>query len=55
MGRALMAGATFIEELPGDRLLTFVDIPWCKGDFYFIEKCAYTLWAAGGRKWKKIE
>jgi len=55
MGRALMAGTTFIEELPGDRLLTFVDIPWCKGDFYFIEKCAYALWAAGGRPWKKVD
>ncbi len=55
MGRALMAGATFIEELPGEELLTFVDIPWCKGDFYFIEKCAYGLWAAAGNKWKAID
>jgi len=54
MGRALMAGATFIEELPGDRLLTFVDIPWCKGDFYFIEKCTCALWASGGRTWKTV-
>ena len=55
MGRALMAGATFIEGLPGEELLTFVDIPWCKGDFYFIEKCACALWASGGRTWKKID
>ncbi len=55
MGRALMAGATFIERLPADRLLTFVDIPWCNGDLYFIEKCACALWASGGRKWKTVE
>jgi len=55
MGRALMAGATFIERLPGNRLLAFVDIPWCQGDLYFIEKCAYALWAAGGRPYKRVE
>jgi len=55
MGRAMMAGATFIERLPGERLLRFVDVPWCDGDFYFIEKCTYSLWAAGGRKWKPVD
>ena len=53
MGRAMMAAATFVEELPGDRLLTFVDIPWCRGDYYFIEKCSYALWGAAGRPWLK--
>jgi len=55
MGRAMMAGATFIERLPGEQLLRFVDIPSCEGDLYFIEKCTYSLWAAGGRKWTKVE
>ena len=55
MGRALMAGATFIEELPGEEVLAFVDIPWCKGDLYFIEKCACALWAAGARQLKKVD
>jgi len=43
MGRAMMAGDAFIERLPGKQLLRLVDIPWCDGDFYFIEKCTYTL------------
>jgi len=55
MGRAMMAGAAFIERLPGDELLRFVDVPWCEGDLYFIEKCTCSLWAAGGRKWKPVE
>ena len=53
MGWAMMSAATCVEELPGDPLVGFVDVPWCKGDFYFIEKCAYALWASAGRPWKK--
>jgi len=53
LGRALMATSTFVEDLPPEKLLSFVDVPWCRGDFYFVEKCAYALWAAAGRPWKK--
>jgi hypothetical protein len=45
--RAMFAGATLVEEIPAEQLLSFVDVPWCKGDLYFIEKCAYALAAAG--------
>ena len=55
MGRAMMAGATFMDDLGGEQLLGFVDVPWCKGDLYFIEKCTYALWAAAGRPWTKAE
>lgn len=48
MSRAMFAAAAFIEKLPADELLRAVDIPWCKGDFYFIEKCVYALWASAG-------
>jgi len=51
--RALFAGAVFVEQLPSEQILTFIDVPWCKGDFYFIEKCAYALWMSGGRRWSK--
>jgi len=43
--RALFAGAALIEQLPQDELLRFTDVPWCKGDIYFIEKCALALGA----------
>jgi hypothetical protein len=55
LGRAMMAGATFIERLPAEDLLAFVDIPWCEGDLYFVEKCVYSLWGSAGRKWKRVE
>jgi len=41
--RALFAGAAFVEQWPGEELARFVDVPWCRGDFYFIEKCALAL------------
>ncbi len=53
--RALFAGATFIEELPGEQLATFLDVPWCKADLYFIEKCVYALWAKAGRPWIELK
>ena len=40
---ALFAGAVLIEQLPPEQIASFVDVPWCKGDFYFIEKCALAL------------
>jgi hypothetical protein len=41
--RALFAGAALIEELPRAELLRLIDVPACKADFYFIEKCALAL------------
>jgi hypothetical protein len=53
--RALFDGATFVEELPGEQLAPFVDVPWCKADLYFIEKCVYALWARVGRPWVELK
>ena len=52
--RSLFAGAALIEHLPAQQLFTFIDVPWCKGDFYFIERCTLALWADVGRSWKKL-
>jgi len=40
---ALFTGAALVEKAPSAQLLGWVDVPWCKGDFYFIEKCALAL------------
>ena len=55
LSRALFAGATFIEELPSEQLAKFLDVPWCKADLYFIEKCVYALWAKAGRPWIELK
>jgi hypothetical protein len=52
--RAVFAGAALVEQLPAEQLATFVDVPWCKGDFFFIEKCALALWALDGRPWTRL-
>jgi hypothetical protein len=43
---ALFSGAALVEGIEARRLLDWVDVPWCRGDFYFIEKCAQALWSA---------
>lgn len=42
-GRAMFSGAALIERLDPTTLASFVDVPHCAGDFYFIEKCALVL------------
>ena len=51
---SLFGAAALFEKLPGDQLLGFIDVPWCKGDLYFIEDCALALWVAAGRPWKSL-
>ena len=43
MSHALFNGAAMVENLDPSVLLGFIDIPWCKGDLFFIEKCAIAL------------
>jgi hypothetical protein len=47
--RALFASAALIEQRPAEELVSYVDVPSCKGDLYFIEKCASTLLAKSRR------
>jgi hypothetical protein len=46
---ALFRGAACIERLPAERLLSFADIPWCRGDLHAVELWSLALWAAAGR------
>lgn len=41
--RSLFSATALIEELPADTLVSFLDVPHCPADFYFIEKCALIL------------
>ena len=44
-GRALFAGAALIERLPATELEALVDVPACRADLNFIERCALALGA----------
>ena len=46
--RALFAGAALLERLPTQDVVSCLDVPWCQGDLYFLEKCVYALWASQG-------
>lgn len=48
--KALFDGAVLVEALPAEQNFWFVGVRWCKGDFYFIEKCVYSLWVGGNRR-----
>jgi hypothetical protein len=48
--RSLFSGAALVEQRPATELRRFMDVPWCAGDLYFLEKCVLVLWAGGGRQ-----
>jgi hypothetical protein len=52
--QSLFAGAALVEQLPASQLLGFIDVPWCQGDFHFIERCVLALWAEAGRPWQQL-
>jgi hypothetical protein len=43
---ALFAAATLLEQIPASTLVNWLDVPWCKADLYFIERCILILRAA---------
>jgi len=45
LAQALFAGAAWIERVPSVELVAWLDLPWCPGDYFFLEKCAAVLGA----------
>jgi hypothetical protein len=43
MSRDIFAARALLLRRPAAELASFVDIPWCRGDEYFIQKLALTL------------
>jgi hypothetical protein len=43
---ALFAAATLIEQIPASHLVDWLDVPWCRADLYFIERCSLILRAS---------
>jgi hypothetical protein len=40
---------------PAAKLAGFIDIPWCRGDEYYVEKLALVLSAAAGTRWVEVD
>jgi hypothetical protein len=36
-------------------MIAFIDVPWCKADLYFIEKCVTALWITSSRPWQTLK
>ncbi len=53
--RSLFVGGLFIEQLNAEKQAGFVDVPWCRGDLYFIEKAVGALWSSAGRRWETLD
>ena len=49
--REIFAARTMILGEPSPRLAKHIDIPWCKGDEYYIQKLALTLHQQAGTRW----
>ena len=50
MSAEIFAARALILGEPADRLKTFVDLPWCKADLFYIQKLA--LCRQAGLAWK---
>lgn len=48
------AGKALVLGEDGPTLSTYLDIPWCRGDLYFIAKCTLTLRAWAGSPFEKL-
>jgi hypothetical protein len=53
--RSLFAAGALVEHLDAEQLRHFIDVPWCEGDLYFIEKATFALWVTGGRRWEMLD
>jgi hypothetical protein len=51
MSAQVFAARSLILGEPAERLVGFLDRPWCKADEYYIQKLALALDAAGGADW----
>jgi outer membrane protein assembly factor BamB len=49
--RDIFAARAMILGEPSPQLSKYVDIPWCKGDEYYIQKLALTLHEQAGTRW----
>ena len=51
MSAEVFAARGLILAESAEKLAGCLDLPWCEGDEYFIQKLALTLDAAGQRDW----
>jgi len=48
----IFAARAMILREPAEKLKSFLDIPWCKADLFYIQKLVYTIEAHGNLTWQ---
>ncbi|MGB9688783.1 PQQ-binding-like beta-propeller repeat protein [Thermogutta sp.] len=54
MAQEIFSAKALVLQTPPDVLATWLDIPWCSADLYYIEKLAWTLQACRGIIWRPL-
>ncbi len=49
--RAVFCAQAMVSRRSGEELARRLDVPWCVGDLWHMQKLALTLWALGGYRW----
>jgi hypothetical protein len=55
MAMEVFAARALILREPAEKLTRFLDIPWCKADFFYIRKLLLAIEAHGKVVWQKKE
>ncbi len=54
MSVEIFAAKALVLHEPADRLRSYLDIPWCKADLFYIRKLVHCLEAEAGPQWRNI-
>jgi hypothetical protein len=53
MSAEIFAARALILGESGDKLESFLDIPWCKADLFYIQKLVFCIEAHGSVVWQE--
>jgi len=54
MAQEIFSAKALVLQTPPDVLATWLDIPWCSADLYYVEKLAWTIQACRGIVWRPL-
>jgi hypothetical protein len=54
MAAEIFAARALILAEPAEKLTSFLDIPWCKADLFYIQKLVLCIEAYGNTAWQQV-
>ena len=52
MSAEVFAAKALILHEPAEELISYLDVPWCKADLFYIQKLVFCIEACGEINWK---